>query len=250
MRKKLIKIQSDIDNDLYIEDTKILVSDWLKKWLYDYKKLNIKQKTFENYEILMNTHLIPVFLKIKLKDLKTNHVQQFINNKIKSGLSDRTVKYLNTLLGCASEQAVKNDMIHKNVSKAVELPKKTAKKERRILDRNEQTLEKLKVCQFWEHNDLIFCTEFGKPIEPRNLIRILERLTKSINISNINVHALRHTFATRALEKGIPLKVVQDILGHSSIASDKRQSRGSVEVITSKIKNINAITTRKNVKWL
>ena len=311
VRKKLNKIHNDIDNDLYIEDTKILASEWLKVWLYEHKKLTIKQKTFENYEILVNTHLMPAFPKIKLKELKTNHVQRFINDKIKSGLSDRTVKYIVTLLSCALEQAVKNDMINKNVSKAVTLPKKTAKKEKRILDRQEQekllsilenermgvaiiltlmiglrrgellalrwsdfdkekghlhirqnlsrlkgedgkshltfttpktkssnrtitllpeitaklnahkkaqTLEKFKVGQFWEHNDLIFCTEFGKPIEPRNLIRILERLTDTLEIPKINVHALRHTFATRALEQGISLKVVQEILGHSSIA--------------------------------
>lgn len=30
-------------------------------------------------------------------------------------------------------------------------------------------------------------------------------------------HAMRHTFATRALERGIPPKVVQSYLGHSGI---------------------------------
>ena len=31
------------------------------------------------------------------------------------------------------------------------------------------------------------------------------------------MHVLRHTFATRALERGIPPKVVQSYLGHSTI---------------------------------
>ena len=41
---------------------------------------------------------------------------------------------------------------------------------------------------------------------------------KEAGLKSYNVHALRHTFATRALEAGIPpIKVVSEILGHASV---------------------------------
>ena len=38
-----------------------------------------------------------------------------------------------------------------------------------------------------------------------------------IEFAHITPHTFRHTFATRGLEAGIPLKVMQTILGHNSL---------------------------------
>jgi integrase len=41
---------------------------------------------------------------------------------------------------------------------------------------------------------------------------------KSSGLPRIRFHDLRHTFATLALQAGVPLKVVSDILGHANIS--------------------------------
>ncbi len=81
--------------------------------------------------------------------------------------------------------------------------------------------------------DLIFTTKTGGPVRGLNVAETLNNYVKKINkqeeqkaakehrepeyFERITPHTLRHTFATRAFESGIPPKVVQQILGHSSL---------------------------------
>jgi integrase len=68
----------------------------------------------------------------------------------------------------------------------------------------------------WQNHDLVFPSEAGRPWEPsRVLYRFHKALTKA-GIPKRRVHDLRHTAATLMLEEGVPLKVVQEMLGHSS----------------------------------
>ena len=53
-------------------------------------------------------------------------------------------------------------------------------------------------------------------IGTRSYQRTFERLLSRLNIKKRNFHSLRHTFATRALEFGIDVKTVSDILGHKN----------------------------------
>lgn len=49
--------------------------------------------------------------------------------------------------------------------------------------------------------------------------KVIDRIQKeNIEFEPITPHTFRHTFATRGLEQGIPLKVMQSILGHSSLS--------------------------------
>ena len=59
---------------------------------------------------------------------------------------------------------------------------------------------------------------FNKTFKTRTMQDTFYRLCKEAKISKANFHCLRHSFATRALEAGIPAKTVSEILGHSSVS--------------------------------
>lgn len=56
-----------------------------------------------------------------------------------------------------------------------------------------------------------------KCMEPRNIQRKFQRLLEECGIPNINIHSLRHAFATRCTEMGFDSKTLSEILGHSSV---------------------------------
>ena len=81
-----------------------------------------------------------------------------------------------------------------------------------------QAVEKLKVGSQWQDCGLVFTTELGAPVDPRNLLRVIEAAAKTAGVEGVGVHTLRHSAAVRWLERGVHIKAVADLLGHSSIA--------------------------------
>jgi integrase len=84
--------------------------------------------------------------------------------------------------------------------------------------RKTQLEERLRAANIWHDHGLVFCTEFGTPVEPRSLLRVIEAAAKKANIEGVGVHTLRHSAATAWLEGGVHIKQVSTLLGHSSIS--------------------------------
>lgn len=54
--------------------------------------------------------------------------------------------------------------------------------------------------------------------DPSTVERRLKRLCLLLNIDTYNFHALRHTFATRCVSKGVDYKVLCEAMGHSNVS--------------------------------
>jgi integrase len=84
--------------------------------------------------------------------------------------------------------------------------------------RRQQAAERLHAGNQWRDSGLVFATEFGTPVEPRNILRTIELAAEKAGLEGIVVHTLRHSAAVAWLESGVHIKAVADLLGHSSIA--------------------------------
>src|SRR5690554_3326264 len=85
---------------------------------------------------MIRRNIVPTFEKKKLVVLQTRDVQKLLNEKLESGLSVRTVKYIFTTLNQGFKQAIRERLVVYNPMEAVELPKKR-RKEMEILTAQE-----------------------------------------------------------------------------------------------------------------
>jgi site-specific recombinase XerD len=69
---------------------------------------------------------------------------------------------------------------------------------------------------FGQETGLVFTTTVATVIEPRNLARVLDALIVEVG-ARIRLHDMRHTSASLLLARGVPARVVMEVLGHSQL---------------------------------
>ena len=119
VEKKPNQARANADKGL-VFDTKLKVSEWLDSWLSDCLKPlvdagKMAHSTFVRYEGIVNRHIKPALGHRTLKDLSRAEVRRLYKEKGKA-LSPRSVDDIHVTLQKALSQAVRDDLIPRNVA--------------------------------------------------------------------------------------------------------------------------------------
>lgn len=80
---------------------------------------------------------------------------------------------------------------------------------------------------------LVFPGRYGKPIAVHSLNTIFHTSAKAAAIRKaVNLHSLRHSFATHLYDRGVDIRTIQALLGHDKLETTARYSRVATGLIT------------------
>lgn len=81
-----------------------------------------------------------------------------------------------------------------------------------------QARERLSLGPAYQDHDLVFCFADGRPLDPDGVTQRFQRHAREAHLPVLRFHDLRHTHATLGLMAEVHPKVMQERLGHSSVA--------------------------------
>ena len=123
--RKLNEALRDREAGLPIIPERQTVEQFLTHWLKTAEP-TIRRTTFVRYEEYMRLHTIPVIGHIRLPRLTPQHLQDLYTKKLAEGLSPTSVRHLHTVLHRALKQALRWNLIIRNVSEAVDPPRRAS----------------------------------------------------------------------------------------------------------------------------
>jgi len=92
----------------------------------------------------------------------------------------------------------------------------------------------------------LFISRKGKPISVPGVRWIISRYAQQSGLGkNIHPHSLRHSFATHLVNSGCDVRIVQEMLGHSSLSTTQRYTHVNLETLKKVYKKAHPHSSKK-----
>ena len=102
--------------------------------------------------------------------------------------------------------------------------------------------EKLHFLEIKNENDYVFESERGGSLSIKTIQEVMAKSAKKAGIKkNVTPHTLRHSYATHLLEQGTDLRIIQKLLGHSSVKTTEIYTHVSRGLITNVLTPLDAL---------
>lgn len=107
---------------LTYEGTQVTLTMFMESWLNS-KELSRRARTVFLYRQIATQHILPILGQMKLQDIQPAHIKQLYDIKRREGRGARTVQLIHSTLFSVLKQAVKEGILGRNPSEAVDRPK-------------------------------------------------------------------------------------------------------------------------------
>lgn len=121
IERELDKFVEEIKNGNNISSNINFIT-FAQKWLDDYAKPNLRERTVQGYKDYLNLRLIPYFGNMNLSDIQLYDIQKFVNS-LSSTLSSETIRKYKNCLSCIFNYAVRWNFLKFNPCNGVIIPK-------------------------------------------------------------------------------------------------------------------------------
>ncbi|WP_341636414.1 tyrosine-type recombinase/integrase [Staphylococcus casei] len=182
-------------------------------------------KSQEKAKYIPKDKIKPFLVAVRNRDVNQYYMFRFM---IETGIR---VGEANALLWSDYDNKNKTISITKSYDQKHNRWNSTKNKEDRLIyltDDMAKELTKLKYLQnanrivnedlYNDAHDFIFCNSFGDPIPRSTTYNTMKHITEKLLGVGLSIHKLRHTHATLLLESDVPMKVIQERLGHKTMS--------------------------------